>query len=204
MAKRKKRKGSKGRRRLGSTIVVRKLRGVGIGKLGQPASLLGAAGPAILGAVVTESVHLGIRQMMTQGASAMQDTVIKHAPWFAFAAGVTASLAMATLVGKPAAVSTLTGSAIVTGAHAVRDMTQGLGRVHRMSRRGPLGDIVLEPAADRGYGTPPNVRAMNGTGAVVAEYGVRGVGSYGAQVSVKAPSAIGAIAISSKFGTPAF
>jgi hypothetical protein len=205
MAKKKRKKGRKGRR-FGSTIVVRKLRGVGVGALNQPTSWLGSFGPALIGAVVTEATHLGIREMMTPGASTMQDAIIQYAPWVGLAAGGVTALALAGMVGQPAAVGAAAGAAIVTGVHAVRDMTQGLGRVHRMSRRGPLGDIVLEPAADRGYGTPPNVRAMNGarTGAVVAEYGMRGVGSYGAQVSVQQPSALGALSISSKFGTPAF
>ena len=190
MAKRKTKRRSRKRGFLGSTFRVRKLRGVG--QLDKPDTVVGAALPVVLGAGTVALTQVGIRNMLTPGQSELQDMIIAQAPWVSLVAGGLTALALGQMVGQPAGVSAAAGAVVVAGAHVVRDMTQGNTLAGMYGR---LGDIVMEPAADRGYGAPPNVRGLQ---AVVPEYGVQGLGSYGERVS------IGAIQIADKFGTQAF
>lgn len=181
-------------RRLGSVIRVRKMKG--LGQVSRPGTLMGSAGPALIGGATAAATAIGIRYMMkptTQG----QVTIMQNAPWVGLGTGLLASMMVGWTSGQPAGVGAAAGATVVTGVMAVSEMAAkarlkevASGETLDAMKPYGLGAIVMEPHAGRGYGTGP-------LGAIVPTYSsaprTNGLGAYGDVVNLKGinPSAFG-------------
>jgi len=174
--------------RLGSTIRIRRVKG--LGQLNNPRSLTGAVGPTVLGAFATALTVYGLRMMTPKTPGQMK--AMEFAPWIGGLVGTVSAMLLGMMSGRPAAWGAGAGSAVVTLALAGSEAAAKM----RMASGG-VGAIVMEPHASRGHGAGP-------LGAIVPEYGssprtagLGGLGAYGDQVTLKGVNA-------AAFGTPGF
>ena len=181
-----------GRRRhnTGSVYRVRKVKG--LGELADPKSWMGAAGPALIGGAATTLTVVGIRHLVTP-TSEMQRKMMAYAPWLGLGVGLLSSFVMSLFAGQPAAVSSATGSLVVSGSMMLQEalVKQKVAAVAPDAAPmlapyglGRLGAVVFEPTAARGYGS-----GMNGLAAIVPETSP----DYGDQVNLSGvePAAFG-------------
>lgn len=185
---------------MGSMIRVRRLSGgrggfAGLGELSNPNTAAGALLPVFIGGGVTLLTMVGIRQFL-KPKTAMGANAVKYAPLIGTGAGILTSLALWSMASQSAGLSAMTAAGTlglgITGmealakANAARPATtSGVGAIvpeYGMAGRRGTSAIVMEPAADRGWGMTS---------------GRRGTGTYGEVVSLGAvnPNA---------FGTPGF
>lgn len=190
---------------MGSMIRVRRLSGGrggfgGLGELSNPSTAAGALLPVLIGGGVTLLTTIGIRQFL-KPKTEMGQNAVKYAPLIGTGAGILTSLALWSMASQSAGLAGMTASATlglgITGmealaiaqakAAAAAPATAGYGMgaivpEYGMAGRRGTGAIVMEPAADRGWGMTS---------------GRRGTGTYGEVVSLGAvnPNA---------FGTPGF
>ena len=158
MAKRRKRS-RKRRRRLGSTIRVRRLSG--LGSLTRPSSLVGAAVPALVGGGAAAVTTVGIRQF--EGAPPM---LVQYSPWVGLGAAAVVAAVMYKTVSKPAGIGAFSGGLVITLGTVLMEYlakiqlakigTDGLSAiVPEYAGTAGTGAIVMEPHASRGYGAGP-------------------------------------------------
>ena len=183
-------------------ITVRQMRG--LGRLSNPKSLLGSAGPALMGGGVTGITILAARYFAKPSEGETPKMLYKWAPLMGLGTGLLSSLALYWLGGAPAAISSAVSSTMVGGAAMAFD--------YLMASR--LGEHALAFAD-----AAPAAGATNGLGVVVpqriAGAGVRGIlmepaasrdpvrryglsGQYGEDVN------LGGGVNPSAFGTPGF
>ena len=176
---------------VGSVITMRRLRG--LGNLKQPASFAGAALPPLLGAALAGLTILGARYFAKPSEGATPAAIFKFAPALGLGVGVLGSLALYWLGGAPAALSSGTAAAAVSGLAFATDM-------HLKSSPGEyaLGIGGAGPAATAGLGVIVPERL--GTRGIMMESAASrdpvnryGVGSYGETVQLRgiSPSAFG-------------
>lgn len=165
MARRKK---SRRRKGVGSTVRVRRVNG--LGQLKNPTSTVGSTAPVLIGGGVAALTTIGISQWMDPTKTENQ-AFIRNAPWIGMGAGVVAGLGLGAMTRKPATTNMSVSAAVITalafllpswmatmGAGSVSGVSgvAGMGAVvpEYGSRRG-TGAIVMEPQASRGYGAGP-------------------------------------------------
>lgn len=138
-------------RKVGSLITMKRMNG--LGKLSSPSSFMGAAVPPLVGGLVAALTAVGVRWFAKPGSSPLQAKLYKFAPFVGLATGGAASLAMYMLGGAPAALSSGIGAAAASG--------------------GLIGyDMLLKK-----QGGAAVQAALAGLGAIVPEYGTRGLGA---------------------------
>ena len=177
---------------VGSVITMRRLRG--LGALRQPASVMGAALPPLLGVGVTALAILGARYFAKPSEGETPRTVFKFAPAIGLGAGLTSAFALYWLGGAPAAISAGVASAAAAGAAFAADMhfksvpaeyALALPAGNGAAATGRIGVVVPERLGTRGimFENPASRDPVN-------RYGV---GSYGQDVTLRGitPSAFG-------------
>lgn len=137
-------------RKFGSLITTKRMNG--LGKIHLPGSFMGAALPPLVGGLVAAATAVGVRWFAKPAASAMQAKLYKFAPYVGLATGGAASLALYMLGGAPAALSGGVGALTVSGGIIGYDML--------IKKQGGAA-----------------VQALIGLGAIVPEYGTRGLGA---------------------------
>lgn len=177
-----KRKSRKRRRKLGSTIRVRKLNG--IGAITKSNSLMGAALPTLLGGGAAAITTIGIRQFDTA-----PPMLVQYSPWAGLAASSVIAGVLYKMQSQAAGVGAFAGGLAVTLATVLMEWlakeqllsagASGLAAiVPEFAGTSGVGALSLEPLSSRGYGAT----ALG-----------KGVGSYGEVVNLNGinPSVIG-------------
>lgn len=166
-------KRKKNRRRGTGLIVVKKLSGRGVGNLKNPASVVGAVVPPVLGGALAIAGAYGM-DMLGQPkdgevATETQIFLQNWSPALGIAIGSAGALAMFAMVGAPQGVSSLAGAIVGGGALAIKKMIdkaaltkgyyRGYGAVVAQPSNMRTGAIVLSPVA----GTRGGTRGLRGS-----------------------------------------
>lgn len=150
-----------GRSSLGTVIRVRRLRG--LGAVGNPSTMAGSAVPPTIGAGVVALVAIGLRYLM-KPTTELQMKAMEYAPYIGMGTGLATAIALGFTVGRPAGVSSA-AAAIGTGSAMLLAEFAAGARLREVAS-GETADAM------RPYGM----------GAIVPEYGTRGVNPMGAIV----------------------
>ncbi len=151
------------RRRLGSVITVRPLNGSE--RLNNPSSMLGSAGPVLLGGGAAILAAVGVRMWVTPTPE--NQTLVNNADAVGAGVGALTGLILWNTASKPAGVVAIAASALLLVASRLPAMlesmpaaggaTAGMGAIvaeqtMRGMRGRRMGAIVVSPIASRGYG----------------------------------------------------
>ncbi len=200
MAKRNRRRGRRG---VGQTITIRRMRG--LGALNKPSSFMGSALPPLLGGGLAAITVLATRYFAKPTEGETPKMLYKWAPLLGLASSGVGSLALYYLGGMPAALSSFTSGAVVSGAQIAHDyLTKDNIGEHVTAF--PPETAVVGGNGVTGFGVivPQRLSGANGTRGILMEPAAArdplrryGLGSMGEDVSLGAvnPAA---------FGTPGF
>lgn len=156
------RKRSRRSRRLGSVITIRPLNGSE--RLNNPSSMLGSAGPVLLGGGAAILAAVGVRMWVTPTAE--NQALVNNADAVGAGVGALTGLILMNTTSKPAGVAAIAASVLLLAASRLPAMldsampaagTAGMGAiVAEQTMRGVrgrrMGAIVMSPVASRGYG----------------------------------------------------
>jgi hypothetical protein len=213
-------------------IVVKKLSGRGLGSLKNPASVVGAIVPPMIGGVLAVAGAYGMTMLgepkkddagvPVEPQTETQRFLQNWAPALGIAIGAAGSLATFAMVGAPQGVSALAGAIVAGGGLGIKKMID-TSRLEKLKETSPEAAMLISDVLDlplavktdgyrRGYGAVVPQASNMRTGAIVmapiAGRGMRGMrglrGSFQAQgTSAGEVVTLGGIN-QAAFGTPGF
>lgn len=187
-----------GRSSFGTVVRVRRLRG--LGAVGNPSSVAGSAMPPTIGAGVVALVAIGLRYMMSP-TTELQMKAMEFAPYIGMGTGLATAIALGYTVGRPAGMSAAaaavgTGSAMLLAEYAAGQRLRQVASGETTDAMRPYGMGAIVPEfGTRGVGNPLAAIVMEPHAS--RPVGNAGVGAYGDVVNLSGIN-------SDAFGTKAF
>jgi hypothetical protein len=215
-------------------IVVKKLSGRGLGNLKNPASIMGAVFPPVLGGILAAAGAYGMQMLgepkkdsagvPVEPQTDTQKFLQSWAPLLGIGIGAAGSLAVFATVGAPQGVSALAGAVVSGGSLAVKKMID-TSRLEELKKTSPDAATLVAEVLDlhlaepvtmegyrgyRGYGAVVPQASNMRTGAIVMApvRGVRGTRGLRGQYQAVGPTSGEVVTLGSvnqaAFGTPGF